>query len=180
MPVFLPVADAADNFQNLILDKEWIMVNLIGLIGVIFLVLGLPGLYIPVVDKIYKLGFIGMIVAIIGLVLYAGIQYYETLLWPAAAHLHPELLAVDGALVSGNNAVVAGLVTSGAILGIGYILFGISLLKTKAFHKLPVWFLIVGRLVFGYGIVFPLRTSGLILVVAGTIWLAVKLLKNDQ
>ena len=178
MPVFLPTADAIDNFKNLILDSNWVVINIIGLISMLFLTLGFPGFYLKSYEKFNKLGFIGLILASTGLILYACIQYYETLIWPAAAQINPELVQVKGALVSGDSFVVAGLLVSGAFLGIGYILFGISALQTKSFSKIPLWFLIIGAPVFGNGIIFPLRTVGILLYCAGTIWLANRIRKK--
>lgn len=172
MPVMLPISEASDNFQSLVLDNNWIPVNMIGLISTLLLTLGFPGFYLKYHDRFNKSGFVGLIIAATGLVLFTGIQYYETLLWPAAAQAYPELLQVKGALVSGDVGVLAGLVTSGALLGIGYIIFGISALQTKAYPKIPVWFLIIGAPVFGNGIAFPIRTAGLLLYCVGTIWLA--------
>lgn len=172
MPVMLPISEASDNFQSLVLDNNWIPVNMIGLVSTLLLALGFPGFYLKYHDRFNILGFAGLIIASTGLVLYTGIQYYETLLWPAAAQVNPELLQVKGALVSGDVRVVAGLVTSGAFLGIGYMIFGISALQTKAFPKIPLWFMIIGAPVFGNGIAFPVRTIGLLLFCIGTIWLA--------
>jgi len=173
MPLFLPTGDAADHFQNLVLDPEWIAVNLVGLISILFMILGFPGFYIKYYDRYQALGFIALIVAVTGLILYASVQYYETIIWPAAAQIDPELLQVHGALVSGDPIVVAGLLVSGAILGAGYILFGIATLRTGSFPKIPVWFLIVGAPLFGNGILFPVRTMGLILFAAGIIWMGI-------
>ena len=102
MPVYLPVADSATNFQALILDQDWIWVNMIGLLA------------------------------------------------------------------------------SGVCLGVGYLLFGISALQTRAFSKAPIWCMLLGALVFGNGIVFPLRTLGLLLFVTGTIWLALIIIKSTK
>ncbi len=179
MPVFLPIADSSENFKNLILDNNWVQINLIGLISTIFLTLGFAGFYIKYYEKFNKLGFIGLIITLVGLVLFTSIQYYETLLWPAAAKVNPELLQVKGALVNGDLKVAAGLITSGAFLGIGYILFGISALQMKEYPKIPVWFLIIGAPIFGNGIAFPIRTLGLLLFCIGTIWLACNIRKTN-
>jgi len=178
MPVVLPISDSSENFKNLVLDNNWIPINIIGLISTLSLTLGFPGFYLKYHERFNNLGFAGLIIASSGLVLFTGIQYYETLLWPAAAQVNPELLQVKGALVSGDLRVVAGLVASGAFLGIGYIIFGISALQTKAYPKVPVWFIIVGAPVFGNGIAFPIRTVGLLLFCVGTIWLANSIRKN--
>lgn len=172
MPIFLPIADSANNFKNLILDNDWVQINIVGLVSTLLVTLGFPGFYLKNYEKFNKVGFYGLIIALTGLILYTSIQYYETLLWPAAAKINPELLQVKGALVSGDLGVVIGLISSGAFLGIGYILFGISALKTDSFPKIPLWFIIFGAPIFGIGIAFPIRTIGLILFCIGTIWLS--------
>ncbi|MFX0557218.1 hypothetical protein ACOCEA_10480 [Maribacter sp. CXY002] len=180
MPIFLPIADSSDNFKNLILNDNWMQINIIGLISILLLTLGFPGFYLKNHEKFNKLGFYGLIIASIGLILFTSIQYYETLLWPAAAKIHPELLQVNGALVDGDIGVVAGLISSGAFLGIGYILFGIAALQTNSYPKIPLWFLIIGVPLFGNGVVFPIRTIGLLLFCIGTIWLSRSIQKNGQ
>lgn len=172
MPIFLPIADSSDNFKNLILDSNWVQINVIGLISTLLLTLGFPGFYLKNYEKFNKIGFSGLIITLTGFILFTSIQYYETLLWPAAAQVNPELLQVKGALVSGDFRVVTGLIVSGAFFGIGFILFGISALQTKSYPKIPLWFLIIGAPLFGNGILFPLRTVGLLLFCIGTIWLA--------
>jgi hypothetical protein len=172
MPIFLPIADSENNFKLLILDNNWIAINIVGLISALQLTLGFPGFYLKKQEKFNQIGFYGLIIAMIGLILFTSIQYYETLLWPAAAKINPELLQVKGALVSGDLGVVIGLIISGAFLGIGYIVFCISALKTKSFPKIPLWFMILGAPIFGIGIAFPIRTIGLILLCIGTIWLS--------
>jgi len=178
MPVFLPVADSMDNFKNLILDDNWILINSIGLISTILLTLGFPGFYLKYYEKFGTLGFLGLIISSVGLILFTSIQYYETLLWPAAAKVNSELVQVKGALVSGDMKVMTGLIISGAFLGIGYILFGSSALQIKSYQRIPLWFLIVGAPVFGNGIAFPIRTVGLLLFCIGTIWLSGNIRKN--
>ena len=180
MPIFLPVSDAAENFNNLILDSNWVYLNLIGLGSAICLTLGFPGFYLKNYKKFNRTGFFGLILASTGLILFTSIQYYETLLWPAAAQVNPELLDARGALVSGDIGVMSGLIISGVFLGIGYILFGVSALQTKSYPRIPLWFVIIGAPVFGNGIAFPVRTVGLILFCIGTIWLANNIIKNMQ
>ena len=178
MPLFLPLAGAVDNFQNLVLDPQWTALNLIGLIAVIFLALGFPGFYLKNFNKQRSLGFISLLLACTGLILYACIQYYETLIWPAAARVNPELVENGGVLLNGDPGIAAGLIGSGILLGAGYILFGISALRGRTYPRVPLWFLITGAPLFGMGVLFPLRTLGLVLFCAGTVWLALELRKE--
>lgn len=175
MPLLLPTGDASHNFENLVLDPDWIGVNMLGFISIILLILGFPGYYLKQFEKYHTLGFTGIVTSITGLILYACIQYYETIIWPAAARVNPDLLQVKGALVSGDPVVVSGLLVSGVILGLGYILFGIASIKARSFPKVPVWLLMIGVPLFGNAVVFPARTVGLLLFAAGNIWLALDL-----
>jgi len=172
IPIFLPIGDSVDNFKILILDKHWIIINIIGLLSVLLLTLGFPGFFIKNYKRFNKLGFIGLVLALTGLILYTCIQYYEIFIWPAAAKINPELVQLNGELVGGNPIVVTGLFISGIFLGVGYILFGISALQIKSFPKIPLWFLIIGAPLFGNGILFPIRTVGILFFCTGTIWLA--------
>jgi len=180
MPVFLPVTDAESNFQNMILDPDWTWLNLAGLVSTLLLTLGFPAFSFFRQPHPNRLGSAGLLIASAGLILFTGIQYYETLLWPAAASADPGLVGLGGALVSGNPGVAGGLLASGILLGAGYILFGISALRANVLPKAALWFLIVGAPVFANGIVFPVRTLGLLLLCAGTIWLALILRKNHS
>jgi len=171
-PVLLPVANASQNFQDLILDSNWTTINLLGLLSCILLCLGLPGFFLAQYKHFRMYGFWGLLLACTGLILFTAIQYYETLIWPAAAKINPELLHANGALVSGNSAVVTGLLISGIILGAGYVLFGIAALKTGKFLKPAIWLQMAGIVLFGNGIIFTVRTIGLILFITGTIWLS--------
>ena len=103
----------------------------------------------------------------------------HTLFAQAAAATNPGLVMVDGALVSGNTGVVGGLLVSGIFLGAGYILFGISALRSNLLPRIPVWMLIIGAPLFGNGMMFTVRTIGLLLFAAGTIWLAITLIKRS-
>jgi hypothetical protein len=178
-PVILPIGDATENFQNLILDNNWTWLNLVGLVASLLLCLGLPGIYLAHLGDFSKSGFAGILLSCGGLILFTAIQYYETLIWPAAAQTNPELLQTNGPLISGNPGVLAGLLASGIILGIGYILFGMAALRTKKYNKTAILLLMTGAVVFGNGIVFPVRTIGLLLFCSGTIWLSL-LIKKAQ
>jgi hypothetical protein len=172
MPIFLPVANAENNFQAMVLDNDWILINLAGLISTLFMTLGFPGLYLHEHKKFSRAGFAAMIMALAGLILFTSIQYYETILWPAAANIHSELVHAKGALVSGDPGVITGLIFSGILLGLGFILFGLAAMRAKAYPRLPLWFLILGAPLFGNAVIFPARTAGLILFCTGMIWLS--------
>ena len=129
------------------------------------------------IDEILRIEGILSIVGAAGLLVW---WFLMPVFLPVAAAIYPALLQVKGALVSGDTRVVAGLISSGVFLGIGYILFGISAIQTKSYPKIPIWFLIVGAPVFGNGIAFPIRTVGLLVFCIGTIWLSIWILKDKK
>ena len=180
MPILLPVSDAAENFMNMILHPFWLPVNMMGLIAILILTLGFPGFYLARSESFGKWGFTGSVLAVSGLILYTCIQYYETLIWPAAASQYPDLVQVEGALVSGNAGVVAGLIVSGLILSFGYVLFGLMSIKKHTFPKVSSWLIIFGAPLFGVGVVFPVRTIGIILFCTATIWNGIHIRKTSE
>jgi len=174
-PVLLPIAEAAENFQNLVLDTNWIALNLVGLVSCVLLCLGFPGIYVAHYKFFKPFGFVGLLLTCLGLVLFTAIQYYEILIWPAAAEVHPEMVNAQGLLVSGNVRVVSGLLVSGIILGVGYILFGVASLRTKMYPAIPIWLLMIGAVVFGNGMLFSVRTIGLLFFTSGILWISIHL-----
>jgi hypothetical protein len=179
-PVLLPLADTSQNFQEMILDSNWTVINLLGLLSSLLLCLGLPGIFLAQHMHFKMYGYLGLLLACTGLILFTAIQYYETLIWPAAAQINPVLLHSNGALVSGDSGVVAGLLISAIVMGSGYVLLGIAALRIKKYKKTAIWLLMVGAVVFGNGIVFPVRTIGLVLFVIGTFWLSVLIRKQAK
>ena len=177
MPLFLPVSEAATDFSAMVLHPNWIPVNVVGLAGILFLTSGFSGMFLAGSEKTGKLGLAGWLLALTGLILYTAIQYYETFIWPAAAQVNPELVQVGGVLINGDKGVMAGLVASGIFLGLGYILWAAVSIQRKT---LPVWlaiFLFIGATVFGNGILFSIRTVGILLFCPATILIGIRLRK---
>lgn len=165
MGIMLPQAEAMENFNLIVTHSNWIPINIIGFISVLIFSISLFLLYKIISEQLNKTGFIGFILGEIGIIWFACIQYYETFIWPLVGQLHPELVKIEGALVFGNYLLMVPLIISGLVLGIGYLLFCIDLLKHNIIQRHIVWFLLIGVLLFGNGIMIPIRTIGLILLV---------------
>lgn len=178
--VLLPVAEAATHFETMILHSNWVPVNVVGLIGCLLLILTVPVLHCHIQEKRSTLGFAGLIVAEIGLVMFTCIQYYETFLWPVVAQTNPELVSFDGPLVFGAPLVLVPLILSGIFLGAGYILLGIALYIERAVPRYAAILLIAGAVLFGNGVVFPVRTLGLFLFAIATVICGVAILKSNR
>ena len=169
----LPVKEAAADFDMLITHANWVPVNLIGMAACLVWLLSLPSLLLFAYERSGILAFPGTVCAGIGAALFTAIQYYETFIWPVVARTNPELLKIDGALVFGSRLVLAPLLFSGVILGIGYLLLGIDLIQKRRLPRPVVLMLTIGGIVFGNGIVVPVRTLGMLSFAAAMVWIGV-------
>ncbi len=158
-------------FEDLVRHELWLPVNVIGLVACLLWAVSLPALFLFRVEAARSIGFAGLIVAEIGVVLFAAIQYYETFLWPVAAAHAPELVSLDGALVFGDLRVMVPLATSGALLAIGFVLLALDLTKRTALPRAAVWLWVVGVVLFGNGAAIPVRTLGLVLYCGAALFL---------
>jgi len=162
MGLLLPQTAAKDNFDVIVTHSNWIPINLIGFAAVLIWSLSFFLIFLIKSDKIKIKGIIGFILGEIGIVWYACIQYYETFIWPVVGRQYPEMVKIEGALVFGSNIMIIPLLLSGVFLGIGYILISIDLIKEKIFPKAIVWILLIGVIIFGNGVLIPVRSVGLL------------------
>ncbi|HBS06817.1 MAG TPA: hypothetical protein DEA96_17740 [Leptospiraceae bacterium] len=108
----------------------------------------------------------GVLISQIGAILFAAIQYYETFLWPVAASMDSSMVAFDGPFVFGDLRVSIPLVLSGLILTVGFFLLMIESIRSGQKKTWPS-LLFIGVLLFGMGMIVPVRTIGLMLMTAG-------------
>ncbi len=171
------------DFAASILHPAWIPVNCMGLLGCITLNLGIPSL-LPgkrprgetSTNAGRQLTLVssedgpsvtpGVLISQIGAILFAAIQYYETFLWPVAASMDSSMVAVQGPFVFGDLRVSIPLVLSGLILTVGFFLLMIELIRSGQKKTWPS-LLFIGVLLFGMGMIVPVRTIGLMLMTAG-------------
>ncbi len=171
MGIGLPVSEAINNFDVLIVHPNWVPINLVGLVGCILWFISVPSFFLYKHEKAGWARFIGTVLVGVGVVLFTCIQYYETFLWPTVAKSNPELVKIEGALVFGAPLIVVPLVISGVVLGVGYIVLGISLFKSRVLPVPTILLLTFGAVIFGNGIVFSIRTIGMLAFVIALIWI---------
>lgn len=83
-------------------------------------------------------GRVGWLIALIGTVLAAGGQWAQLFVLPGLAGPAPDLAT------NGIGSVVAGYIASYIVLGVGWLIVGITLLRSGSATKGIAWFLIVG------------------------------------
>ncbi len=85
-------------------------------------------------------GRVGWLVAATGTVLAAGGQWAQLFVLPGLAGPAPDLAT------NGIDSVVAGYITSYIVLGVGWLIVGITLLRAGTTSKGLAWFVIIGAI----------------------------------
>lgn len=113
-------------------------IHFLGVYGLMFQLLGLAGLYIREAEAMGEQGLRSFIVVFFGQILFISVLVGDGIMIPLLAKYAPELVH-STAHTSANAHVDPGLLIGLPALGLfflGYILFGVSLLRAKAQSRL--------------------------------------------
>ena len=159
---------SGQNFTGLVTHSYWMPINIVLLVSTLLLLFGLLGLYLKQPEKSGLLGMIGLLLSFISVAWYTCITYYETFLWPVIASQAPDLFPAVGFSPT-NTPLTVAFWLSGLIWGLGYIIFGITTIRSG---HIPKWAGIIfcgGAVIFGLGMVPMVRSIGVFLFSAGLI-----------
>ncbi len=166
------------NFLAMVQNPAWIPVNIFYLIATILLIPGIIALYIKQAEKGGILGLTAFWITLLAIIWYACIQFYETFFWPIIAADSPLLFQAVG--ISPSNIIIyTQLMLSGIPWAAGFILFGFIAIKTEFTAKWTVWIFTIGALLFGLGMMFPIRSLGIILFSYGLVKYGNVIKRND-
>ena len=115
-------------------DSAWIPINLLGVVGAILVLLGLPALYARMADRLGMSGLIGIVLLTIGW-MFVGLflSLYSVLIMPWLADAAPSL--IDGSTPQPAAFVIAFVVGLAAWL-VGSVLLAIPFIRKRA---QPAW-----------------------------------------
>ncbi len=176
MGLMLP---SSGTFLNMVLASNWVAVNMLGLVVAVLIPLCLVGLYAKQIEKVGILGLLGFLLAFIGSILYASLQFEETIAWPILAVHAPSLLDAQGPLLSNQTFSLIYLLM-GLLYMLGFILFGIATMRVAVLTRWGALLLIIGAVLFGAGTFVPVfvRTIGAIFYGVGFAWLGYTLWRD--
>ena len=129
-------------FGASIATSRWAISHLFWWVGGLAGMAGLAGLYLRRREEVGVLGFIGSGLAVIGLALIASAMYFEAFIAPSIAGRAPELFESFPA-GGGWEGFLAGVVASGTLFGVGFLLFGITMFRARV---MPRWVIVVALL----------------------------------
>ena len=147
--VLLLVADVSsllggepERFSDLAVTTTWTFVSAMYLIGVLLLLVALVGLYARQSDAAGTLGIAGLLAALIGTGLLAGMMWALAFVVPSAAIEAPAFLNAEQTA----GPLDAGFMISGLAVAIGWALFGMATLRARVFPRIAAIVLIVGAI----------------------------------
>jgi hypothetical protein len=126
------------------------------LLAMVLLLVGLVALFARQAEVFGALGLAGFLLALIGTTMAAGALWSQVFVVPHLAQAAPEVAD------RGAGSVLAGYLLSFLLFGVGWLVFGVATLRTRAFPRWAVILLIVGAVIS----ILPLPSRALILEIA--------------
>ncbi len=153
----------------------WAPVHLMWHVAVLLALLGLVGLYARQAHRAGRFGLVSFVVAFVGTALSVGETYVEAFVLPALALEAPGLLErlEAGEVPAAIQPLMVSLLAGVALFILGYILFGITILRAGVLPRPAGLLLIIGAPLFTFGtqVHQAIATGGAVLFGAGFIWL---------
>ena len=144
------------------LNSLWVPSQLFHTLAALLALFGLVGLYARLGDQGGRLELTGFVLALFGTALYLADAVIALVVFPIAATNAPSLIATDCAL-NMSPAYVA----FGANFMVGYILYGIALLRANVLPRAAILLLLVGAILPNLP---PSLLPMSILIIGGVIW----------
>ncbi len=164
----LPYYGTLDNYITMIQSNNWIMINLIGWIGILFGVFALFFLYGDMAANLKLTGNIGFIAVIVSFLIHLCLVSWEAFIWPVLAYdEQARLLIQNGVLIKSPQIIILYSLFSLTFLT-GFILLGIALIKARFFSKPLVLLTITGSFLYS----FAVAIGGYAGLIAFTVYLA--------
>ncbi|HUF26435.1 MAG TPA: hypothetical protein VMM18_05565 [Gemmatimonadaceae bacterium] len=159
-------------FSDRIATPGWTIAHLFWWIGGLAGIVGLTGLYLRQREAVGVLGFAGACLAVIGLGLVASAMYFEALIAPGLAARAPALF--EGFPTGGEwEGFLGGVLASGALFGVGFLLFGVAMLRARSMPRGAIILAVAGGVPFAVNFLVPrpLAVLAVIALATGLLWL---------
>jgi hypothetical protein len=185
--LLLPYGQLSNSLALLVMDENYVFINLIGLFGALSGIIGLVGLFYCFEGQMSKSAGVGFILALIGSILMFTTMMRDTLLWPILVGFDPSLLDFSGPIYT-SNTFLPSFIFFGLLYTLGFMVFGIAITRSKIFPRWTGHLLAWGALLFGTGPILGewqvlIRSMGITAMCIGLIWMGILMrlgwLKND-
>ena len=168
---FIRFAEGDSSNPATVLSALYVTEHTLSIIGIILTLLGLVGVYAVQIREMGRLGFIGFVVLFTGNALLGGLLFFEGYVVPAIAARAPSLH--EDALFTQPALLIPTIVLSVFLL-LGFILFGIAIMRANVLPRLAGLLFIIGAVLYGPGpnqLPWFIFTIGTVVIGVAQIWL---------
>ncbi len=163
-------------------DDQWAGLSVLAFVLALLMPLALTGLYASEVEEAGRLGLVGFVLSVIGLLLFVAFQFDLAFVWPVLASQAPGLIDYSGPMFGDRMfSVIHSLL--GPVHMLGFVVFGVATFRGRVFPRWSAVLFTVG-MVLSAGILFPpliLRAIGAMPAAVALVWMGTTLWsRKDQ
>jgi hypothetical protein len=162
-------------------DDQWAVLSVLAFVLALLMPLALTGLYASEVEEAGRLGFVGFVLSVIGLLLFVAFQFDLAFVWPVLAAQAPNLIDYSGPMFSDRMfSVIHSLM--GPVHALGLVAFGVATFRGRVFPRWSAVLFTVG-MVLSAGILFPpliIRAIGAMPAAVALVWMGYTLWSRED
>ncbi len=163
--------DSGQSFAAMVQTPSWLPVNIVGMVAMLVLVVALSGWVLQIPSGGGALRFLGVVISVVGVVLFGAVQFDETFVWPLLAEHAPSMMEPAGPMFT-DPAFLSIYLLMGVFFAAGFVLVAIDSIRSNSSPLILNLMLIIGAVLFAGGSFMPLiaRSVGVLLFGASLIW----------
>jgi hypothetical protein len=143
-----------------ITTPRWAVAHTLWWIGTVTGMIGLTGLYLRQHGELGVLGFVGVALAWTGTAVLSGAMFFEAIVVPTLLARAPELIEAFPR-GEGWGAFISGVLASGLLLGVGFVLLGIAIVRAAMLPRWAAVLAVVGGVTQGISFLLPRPVAAL-------------------
>jgi hypothetical protein len=124
---------------------RWQIAHTLHFVGALFALLGLLGIFARQREQLGPLGIVGFIFSFMGNAMFLGTGMITAFIWPMLALEAPATVEPGGPIFGWPHSLLAFALTA-VTLSIGYVLFGIAMLRVGIFPRWSILMLVTGAI----------------------------------
>jgi len=124
---------------------RWQIAHTLHFVGALFALLGLLGIFARQREQLGSFGLVGFVLSFMGNAMFLGTGMITAFIWPMLAVHAPATVEPGGAIFGWPHSVLAFALTA-VTLSIGYVLFGVAMVRAGVFPRWSIVMLVVGAI----------------------------------
>ena len=136
-----------------VLDPAWAALSVMAFLVAILTPFVLIGLFAYQRHQLGRVGVIGLLLSVAGMLVYVGFQFDLAFVWPVLAQEAPGLLDFDGPMFQAPSYAFVHF-WMGPVASVGILVFGIAVYRARVFPRWSAVLFIIG-MILTQGILFP-------------------------